>query len=210
MTEKTRFIVFIIGAVVLSYIPILHWPFSWLETYFHEISHGIAALVSGGHINVIVLNLDGSGLCQTQGGWRPLVAFSGYLGAVIWGAVVYLGARASGKANRWLAPAIVLMIAISAVMWVRDIITMAILTIICTALYLSFRHLVGRIFPSFMQFAGVYIMVSAAHAPLNLIDGRSTGDGATLARLTFIPEIVWVALWCAIAAGTIITIWRKT
>ena len=162
MKSQYEFILFVIGAFALSMVPIVHWPFSWLETYFHEISHGLMAVLSGGSIERIVLHFNGSGLCYTKGGWQPLVAFAGYVGAVVWGAIIYLGARARGVVSRWLAMLVLSMIVITGVLYARDIITILIMFIISGVIYTSFRYVIGGIFPRLMEFAGLYVMVSAA------------------------------------------------
>lgn len=208
MKPQFEFLAFIVGAFFLAMIPVVHWPFSWLETYFHELSHGLAALVSGGRVDRIVLHLRGSGLSYTRGGWGPLVTFSGYVGAIVWGAVIYLGACAAGKTSRWMAVGIAALLVVTGLLWARDLITILIMLLICAAMYFSFRYVIGNVFPRLMEFAGVYIMVSAVRAPLNLIDGRHYGDGATLASITYIPEIIWVAIWFSLAIGMLIVVWK--
>jgi len=46
-------------------------------------------------------------------------------------------------------------------------------------------------------------MKGALIAPTHLIDGKHVGDGADLADITFIPEIVWVAFWLIFAGGAL-------
>ncbi len=208
--SRSELIVFVIGAFILSAIPFIHWPFSWLETYFHEISHGFAAIISGGSVDRIVLNFNGSGLCYTTGGWKPLVSFSGYAGAIIWGAVIYLGARSPGGNSRWMAFAILLLMVISGLLWTRDIITILIMLVISGLLYASFTYVKGQLFHRLMAFSGIYVLVSAARSPLTLIDGRDRGDGAALSNLTWIPELVWVAVWCLMAVATLVVLWKMS
>ncbi len=206
--SRSELIIFIIGAFILSAIPFVHWPFSWLETYFHEISHGLAAIISGGSVDRIELHLKGSGLCYTIGGWKPLVSFAGYAGAIIWGAIIYLGAHSPGGNSRWMAFAILLLMVISGLLWARDMITILIMLIISGLLYASFTYVKGQLFHRLMAFAGIYVLVSAARSPLALIDGRDRGDGAALSDLTWIPELVWVAVWCLMAIATLVILWR--
>ena len=208
MKPHHQYLLFIVGALVLSAIPFVHWPFSWMETFFHEISHGLAAIISGGSIDRIVLHFNGSGLCYTRGGWQPLVSFAGYAGAIVWGAIIYLFAKVAGTNNRWLALLLLGLIVISAVLYVRDIITIVILLVICAALYATFRFSAGNKLSLVMQFAGIYVMVSAARAPLALIDGRHYGDGAALANITWLPEIIWALIWCGMALATMLFLWR--
>ncbi|MCU7884373.1 MAG: M50 family metallopeptidase, partial [Candidatus Thiodiazotropha sp. (ex Lucinoma annulata)] len=48
--SKFSFILQVVAALVLSAIPILHYPFGWFETLFHELSHGLSAILTGGSI----------------------------------------------------------------------------------------------------------------------------------------------------------------
>ncbi len=208
--SRSELLVFIIGAYVLSAIPFVHWPFSWLETYFHEISHGLAAIISGGSVERIVLHLKGSGLCYTVGGWEPLVSFAGYSGAIIWGAIIYLGARSPGGSSRWMAAVVLSLMIISGLLWARDIITILIMLVISGLLYASFTYVKGQLFHRLMAFSGIYVLVSAARSPLALIDGRDRGDGAALSDLTYIPEIIWVAVWSLMAIATLVVLWKMS
>jgi len=202
------FFLYIVAAIVLPMIPYIHWPLSWLETYFHEISHGFAALISGGSIERLELHFNGSGTCFTRGGYAPLVAFAGYTGAVMWGAIIFYGARLSGKSSRWLSILVMSLIVISAALWVRDMATIVIVAVISSMLYVSFRYIIGQWFPRFMEFAGVYLMVSATRAPTYLLDKKQIGDGANLAKMTHVPEIIWISIWVMIATLSIYLVWR--
>jgi hypothetical protein len=190
--------------LVVSYIPILSWPLDWVETFFHEISHGLMAIATGGDISRIELHLRGSGLCYTSGGTRFLVSFSGYAGAVLWGAVLYL---IVGTANQWLTRLMVSLLGILvvcvALLWVRDLISFVILAVILgiiTAAYAAGRYNMTQLL---IRFIGLYVMLSAARTPLYLIDGRGVGDGQALSTLTGIPEIIWILIWEAIALSSL-------
>ena len=98
-------------------------------------------------------------------------------------------------------------IVLCGLLWARNSITIIILAIISVSLYLSFRYVMGTIFPRFMEFVGIYVMVNAFRSPLNLIDGRYYGDGAALADLTYLPELFWVGVWWLCAAGLLYLIW---
>lgn len=205
--DKYLFIAYLIGAFVLSFIPVLHWPFAWLETFFHEISHGLAALATGGSINKIEIYFNGAGRCYTTGGWNGLISFSGYLGASLWGAAIYIFANSSRENNKWVAIVMAGFVVLCGLLWARNGITIIILSIISLSLYLSFRYVIGNIFPRFMEFVGIYVMVNAFRSPLHLVDGRHYGDGAALSDLTYLPELFWVGVWWACAAGLIYFIW---
>ena len=209
-------LVFIAAAFVIDYLPWINLPFLWSETFFHEISHGLAALISGGAIVNIVLNYDGSGVCTTRGGWRFLVSFSGYAGSAFWGYFIFKIASAVSKSNsRYIVASIVLMLSATLLLWARDTSTIIIL-IILLVMYLAqivklpWLSLKWFNVKHFMQIVGVFVMLDAIRSPLYLLDGRDLGDGASLSNLTFLPEIFWVAAWFVIAVGCIYSLWKKT
>ena len=43
------------------------------------------------------------------------------------------------------------------------------------------------------------MLINSLMSPLYLLDGQARGDGAALADLTFIPEVIWVAIWFSVA-----------
>jgi hypothetical protein len=50
-----------------------------------------------------------------------------------------------------------------------------------------------------LKFFGLSILLNSLFSPTYLFDGRDLGDGAALASMTMIPELVWVLLWCVLA-----------
>ena len=94
-----RFIAFVLAAFLIDYLPLINLPFLWSETFFHEISHGLAAIMSGGEIYRITLNFNGSGTCETLGGVGFLVSFSGYAGSALWGLMIYHTASVSSQSH---------------------------------------------------------------------------------------------------------------
>ncbi len=55
------------------------WPFKIPVVFFHELSHGIAAILTGGSIDHIEVVKEQGGLCVTRGGHRFWTLSAGYL-----------------------------------------------------------------------------------------------------------------------------------
>ncbi len=73
------------------------YPIKILTVFFHELSHGLAAVATGGSMHSIELTADQGGLCWTAGGIRWVVLSAGYLGSLIWGSgLLWLAAK-----TRW-------------------------------------------------------------------------------------------------------------
>ena len=77
-------------AALLLWDTFVVYPFRLFVVFLHEISHGIAAVLTGGSIVRIGLSFDEGGVCLTRGGWRLLILNSGYLGSLLWGALFLL------------------------------------------------------------------------------------------------------------------------
>ncbi|MCK5664754.1 MAG: M50 family metallopeptidase [Thiotrichaceae bacterium] len=209
LTPQLRLILFIVAAFIIDYIPLVNLPFLWSETFFHEISHGLAALLTGGLIHNISLNFNGSGLCTTSGGINFIVTFAGYAGSALWGLLIYrVAGSLSPKSSKIMVAVMVSMLAVTLVLWARDIPTIFILIVLLLMYGLPLYKSLWISVKSFIQLVGIFVLLDAIRSPLYLLDGRDLGDGATLASLTWIPEIVWVALWFAIASGCLYFLWK--
>jgi hypothetical protein len=60
-----------------------------------------------------------------------------------------------------------------------------------------------------VAFVGLYVLIEALRSPFHLLDGERIGDGSELARLTYLPEIVWIAVWAMIAIGLILLLYQR-
>jgi hypothetical protein len=59
------------------------YPINMLVTFLHELGHATGALLSGGKMKSMDINLDGSGLTTTLGGSTAITLVSGYIGSAI-------------------------------------------------------------------------------------------------------------------------------
>lgn len=193
-------------------LKLLWWPslpFRWMEVFFHELSHGLACLLTFGRIVRIELNWDGSGVCYTRGGWRLPVLLAGYSGAVCWGAFMYYaGWVMNHTQNTQLLFFLCATCLVSMVLWGRDLLTWLLLGFMAAVFYGHTLLGAGALLGHMVCLMGVYVMVSAVRAPLNLIDGLHVGDGAALQDITLIPEIVWVLLWFFFALAVLYGLWE--
>lgn len=117
--------------LVLAVIALFCWhfplllPVKLLTVFFHELSHGLAAILTGGSIVSIGLNLNQGGICYSTGGWRFITASAGYLGSLLWGCGLLLASMKRGI-NRSLTEAIGVLLLIAAALWMRDFQSLAI------------------------------------------------------------------------------------
>ncbi|WNC70375.1 M50 family metallopeptidase [Thalassotalea nanhaiensis] len=205
----TNFWSLLVVAFVLKETPYIGIPFNWLESYFHELSHGLAALVTGGRILQIELFPNGAGLCTTQGGIAFIIAFSGYAGAVGWGVLIYRIAEFKSSISRYFSLFIVFVLALSCILWVRDLLTLVIILILIATFALSIKISHFNFLPVILKLFAIMVLLNSLSSPLYLLDGRGIGDGSALAEITFIPEIVWILIWSAIGIYSIFRLAKK-
>ena len=197
--SRHQFWWFLIAAIIIRQIPFISIPFNWLESYFHEISHGMAALVSGGDIIRIQLFTNGAGLCTTQGGSRFLISFFGYGGAIIWGGLIYNLAGRRQRFAQAFSGFIALLLLVSLLFWARDLLTIVILLVLFIMFALTIKLQQLKFVQILMQLFGLLVLLNSLFSPLYLLDGRDLGDGATLSTMTYIPELIWVLIWSGLA-----------
>jgi hypothetical protein len=101
------------------------YPFTILATWFHEMGHGIAAMLLGRGFERLLIFSDGSGFAESMGpvdGYRltdALIAASGPLGPAIAGALLIIASRSPAATRNALATLGIALI-LSTLIWVRS------------------------------------------------------------------------------------------
>ena len=65
LINRLELVFYLVVSYLIGFLPFVGLPFLWLGTYFHELSHGVAALLSGGSIISLNLSVNGTGHCIT-------------------------------------------------------------------------------------------------------------------------------------------------
>lgn len=201
--QKYQLYFLLIAAILIRQIPLVSIPLNWLETYFHEISHGIAALLTGGSIIKIELFPNGSGLCTTQGGINFLITFCGYAGATFWGWLLFKLAKSHQRSAQVISGLMIALLLASIVLWARDLLTIIILSSLAVMFVFIIKMRRLKYLQLLMKFFGLSVLLNSLFSPTYLFDGRNLGDGAALSSMTMIPEVIWVVIWCALALAAL-------
>jgi hypothetical protein len=107
---RRRALVISLVAMVVVYIlwnvPDLRgilYPINLFVTYIHEAGHSLAAILTGGAVDSFVVSADGSGLARTLGGNRALILPAGYLGAALFGSLMFFLSNRFARYSRGIA-----------------------------------------------------------------------------------------------------------
>ncbi len=176
-------------------------PFKLFVVLLHEISHGMAALATGGSIDRIVITPDLGGACYCSGGDAFLTLSAGYLGSLLWGAVLVLLAAHPGRRTSWVTAVIGAAIAIVSVLFVRNPFGLLFGLAFGAALIAAARYLPSvanaRILWALGLTSCLYAVLDIKSDVLDRPELRS--DARMLAEMTGVPTVVWGGLWIGAA-----------
>jgi hypothetical protein len=215
--ELRTLAVALLASLLLWNLPfggLLLYPFKLLATWLHELSHGIAMLLTGTGFDRVVLYRDTSGLAFATYNAGPagaaVIAAAGYMGTALWGAlllVVTPNARTSRIAMLVLA-ALLGLSAMTVVAAPRgDMFGPLAVGAIGAAFAVAALVLPGRWRVATAHFVAAQACVNALLdirvllRPAQVVNGLETGasDAHTMAATTFGTTAAWaVYTWAAI------------
>jgi hypothetical protein len=222
--EERRQRVALLAAVALGSVllwqtalgSLLLYPFTILATWFHEMGHGLAAMLSGRGFERLLIFADGSGLAESLrpgDGYRltdALVAASGPLGPAVAGAALIVASRSPAATRAALAVLGAALVA-STIIWVRSPTGWLVLP----ALGAAIAALALRGPPPWQGFVIQLLGVQAAISAWRQLDylfsrGGNVGgaphrsDTGAIADVLFLPYWFWGA---AISAAILALLW---
>ena len=192
--------------LVLFLVAVYFWdsmlvlPIKYLTVFFHELSHGLAAVFTGGSIVRIELNANQGGVCWTSGGIRFIVISAGYLGSLLWGSLILLGAVKTRFDQQITAGLGVLLLGVTLV-WVRNLEGIIICVLTGFALLALAAYSNEKICDQFLKFLGLtscfYVLIDIKE---DLIDRSVRGsDAYKIGEMLFLPDWLVGIVWLAIA-----------
>ncbi len=208
--HQTALLLAILVSVLGLFVPLVGTvllPMRYLDTHLHELGHAIAAMGTGGGVESIRVFADGSGVTPVAGGFLPLVASAGYLGAAAWGAAILLAMRTE-RGARFALGATGVALAMSLVLFVRGDLVGVISGIAwAVALVAASRTLRGHALLFAAGLVGLQQGLNALRSLLELLEITASTETHSDARLmqsaTFVPAIVWAIVWgvCGLAVA---------
>lgn len=176
------------------------WPLRVFVVLLHEVSHGLAAVATGGRIVSIELSPREGGLCTTAGGWAFVISSAGYLGSALFGAFfLVLGVRGRPRAHRFVTGLLGAALVLLTVVYVRSAFGFVYGLVAGVLLAGVARWLPDGASSFVLRLLGV---TSLLYAPWDVVSDlilRSVpaSDASALARTTGVPAVAWGVLWLA-------------
>jgi hypothetical protein len=185
-------------------------PLKILVVFLHELSHAVAAWLTGGSVEQISLSPAQGGFAITRGGNRFAILSAGYLGSLLMGVGLLMLALRS-EADRWITGALGAVMLIVTVFYVRDLFAAVFCGLSGVALLAMARFLGHTANDMVLRVIG---LSSVIYVPYDIFDdtiARSglPSDANMLAAEFGGATLIWGGLWLALSAIVIIWCLRR-
>lgn len=169
------------------------YPITLLVTFLHEFGHALGALLTGGAVDGMQINPDGSGYTVTRGGWQAIILMGGYLGSAVLGNILlFIGARKRAMTQSTLLTLAALM-ALAGIIWFESFGSTAILFGFAAVLFLLSQY---------TNWDQDMLMFFGVAGVLYIIQDFSVGPKSDLAMYEQVVGIfsaqVWMYIWLGI------------
>lgn len=173
-------------------------PIEILVAFLHEFGHAIMAIISGGNVHALQVNVDGSGVTTTSGGSRALITMGGYIGSCIFSNIL-VRTSISGY-SKYICYLLAAVAIFSSIYWFSTLTNLLILIV-----YAMFFIFIGKlpINSLLLQFIGVACVLRVLQ-DFNI--GPSSDLAAFQSYVGILPYEGWMYLWLVISV--IITIFN--
>jgi hypothetical protein len=188
-------------ACVFAWDTQLLTPLKILVVFFHEGSHALATLLTGGSVLAMHIVPNQGGEVQSMGGWPIVIVSAGYLGSLLWGALILiLAARSS--ADRWIMAMLGIGMLLLTFFYVRNLYGIAFGLLGGFSALASAKFLSSWINDLILKLIGVVTML---YVPMDIFSdtlARSElrSDARILAEYLGGTTMFWGALWLFISA----------
>ncbi len=202
-------IAFVIVFVLWNVPPLgfILYPIRLFVTFVHESGHGLAAIISGGRFANLTVFSDGSGVALTAGGSPLLILPAGYLGAALFGAVLFYLVN-TVPFPRTISLVLAILVAIITLGFTSFLSTawlvglgMALLLVLLW--YIGDRSVNLLVLDVLAILTGLNavldLLTVITHPDISLGTTRNDAAAFSAAVAPIIPGVVWAILWALIA-----------
>ncbi len=216
MSAPKRDLTFVYAALaigVLMLLPVtLTAPLRLLNTHLHEMCHALAALITGGKPNQIVIYADGSGVTESYGGWPFFILQAGYLGSTVVGVILILAARSATNSRRALV-VLGVSLGVGLLLWVRGQSAGIAAGVLFVASLVAASRIKSPVAVRWIcACVGLLQVLSSLRAVADLIyvtkERSGESDATLLASMTHIPAMVWCLFWAVASVGVVVVALR--
>jgi hypothetical protein len=184
--------------------PVLY-PLKLLVVFFHESSHALMTVVTGGRVVELVVNEMQGGHVISNGGNRFLTLTAGYLGSLLWGSAIYLLAVRSIYDKLIMSLLGLTIIALCA-FFVRDLFALAFGGLVATAMLITAAKVSVEINDLVLRIIGI---TSLLYVPLDIYSDTIERSGLRSDAVMLAEEfggtgMLWGGIWLLLSLVIIV------
>ena len=187
------------------------YPLKILVVFFHELSHALVGVGTGGKVVEIRLEAAEGGCCIIRGGNRLLTLMAGYLGSLVLGGIILVWTSRTRR-DKALVTGLGVVILGVGLFFVRPVASFGFLfaAIAGAGLVLAGQKMPREVNGFLLRTIGLtsclYVVLDIKSDILDRPHLQS--DARMLAEITGIPTLVWGIVWIGLAlAASIFFIW---
>jgi len=176
------------------------YPIKVFVIVLHEISHAIAAIITGGTVRSISISSYLGGVTKTNGGNSLVIASAGYLGSLIFGALLFISAY-NNKLRKPIATILSVIILLSTIGYIKENIQVFFGLLISVFFFLLPRFFNEFITTFFLKFIGLiscFYVLTDIKNDLITTSIRET-DAQVIEFLTGFPSLAIGFIWLVIS-----------
>jgi hypothetical protein len=190
--------------IVLYSTPVLY-PLKLLIVFFHEASHALATILTGGQVGEMAVMMNQGGHVLSSGGSRFIILNAGYLGSLLWGVIIFAVAARS-KTDRLAMTILGVIMGLITLWFARNLFTIVFGLLTATAMILAGRYLRNSVNDFLLRLIGLTSMI---YVPLDIFSDTISrasiiSDASMLAQEYGGATVIWGGLWLLLSAMTII------
>lgn len=209
--KKLSLLILLLGLIIIAWDYSILYPLKLLVVFFHESSHALAALLTGGTVKELIINKDQGGHVISQGGNQFIILSAGYIGSLLWGVVIYL---TSVKTNydKTIMAVLAVSIIIITVVFSRSLFSWLFGLLTGGAMLLMAKYLAEKYNDFALRVIG---LTSMLYAPLDIYSDTISrsylpSDAYLLANYTGGATILWGGIWIIISVIVIFYCLKST
>jgi hypothetical protein len=200
---------FLLGAtaltMVISFVPfggLVVYPLRLFVTFIHEGGHALAALLTLGSVERLIIYADASGVTHTVGGLSVLIASAGYLASTAYGAGLLTLLHDGGRAKAVLTVTAAMILTLTGFFAANSFSLFIGIALTGLLLWVAIGWS-ARWAHFFLSFLAVQCCLNALYdlRTLFLISATTNlhSDAVNMQNETMIPAIVWASAWTIIS-----------
>lgn len=201
----------LIGLWQVPWLGWLVYPFRVFGTFVHELSHGLAAIATGGDFVRFAVSPDLSGVAHSAGGWRMVVASAGYVGSAVFGGVL-LVLHARLLSSRTLLLGVGLAFGLLCLLFVRNLFGLVAALVLTAALIAAAVKLSLAMRDLLVDVLALQLILDGYDSLFTVFSlaGNASvrSDARAMEALTWLPATWWAVIWMLVSTAVLLAALR--